>query len=152
MKPSNAALAMIRKWESLRINAYLCPVGIPTIGYGTTVYPDGQLVKMGQTCTVDQAEAFLAHAVARFGNSISNMVHVNLTQNQFDALVSFAYNVGLGNLRSSTLLRKLNAGDYEGAAGQFERWVFGTVNGKKAKLHGLVSRRNEERDLFLGRV
>lgn len=150
MEPSESALKLIRKYEGLKLKAYLCPSGIPTIGYGTTMYPDGQKVGLGQTCTVGQAEAWLVHAVERCASSISAMVHVNLTQGQMDAMVSFTYNVGINSLRNSTLLRLLNAADYDGAAAQFDRWVYGTQHGQKVKLPGLITRRHEERAMFEG--
>jgi lysozyme len=142
-----AGLSLIRQAEGLRLRAYPDPGtgGDPwTIGIGTTRYPDGRKVRRGDTCTPQQADQYLAHDLQGFERDVAAMVTVPLTSNQFSALVSFAYNVGTA-LRSSTLLRVLNAGDYAGAANQFPRWnrAAGRV------LPGLVRRRAAERDLFL---
>ena len=143
-----AGLSLIRQAEGLRLRAYPDPGtgGDPwTIGIGTTVYPDGRKVRRGDRCTPQQADEYLAHDLQGFERDVAAMVTVPLTGNQFSALVSFAYNVGASSLRSSTLLRLLNAGDYAGAANQFPRWnrAAGRV------LPGLVRRRAAERDLFL---
>jgi len=143
-----AGLSLIRQAEGLRLRAYPDPGtgGDPwTIGIGTTRYPDGRKVRRGDTCTPQQADKYLAHDLQGFERDVAAMVTVPLTGNQFSALVSFAYNVGAPALRSSTLLRLLNAGDYAGAANQFLRWnrAAGRV------FPGLVRRRAAERDLFL---
>jgi len=143
-----AGLSLIRQAEGLRLRAYPDPGtgGDPwTIGIGTTVYPDGRKVQRGDTCTPQQADEYLAHDLQGFERDVAAMVTVPLTGNQFAALVSLAYNVGAPALRSSTLLRLLNAGDYAGAANQFLRWnrAAGRV------LPGLMRRRAAERDLFL---
>lgn len=143
MHISETGLALIRQFEGLRLSAYRCPAGIPTIGYGTTAG-----VKMGDTITKERAEELLREDVKRFEAQVLRLVKVPLTQGQFDALVSFVYNLGAGNLSNSTLLRLLNAGDYKGAAAQFDRWVY--ASGKK--LSGLVKRRAAERALFEGKT
>jgi lysozyme len=147
MKTSAAGIAIIKRWEGLRLRAYLCTGKRWTIGWGTTVYPNGRRVRPGDTCTTQQAEEYLANYVAALEKRVFGMIRVPVTQNQFDALVSFAYNVGEGEkgFLGSTLLRLLNAGDYAGAAGQFRRWNI--ANGKEDK--GLINRRASERDLFL---
>ena len=147
MKTSPAGIAIIKRWEGLRLRAYLCSGKRWTIGWGATVYPNGRRVRPGDTCTTQQAEEYLAHYVAALEKRVFGMIRVPVTQNQFDALVSFAYNVGDGEkgLLKSTLLRLLNAGDYAGAAGQFRRWNI--ADGKEDK--GLNNRRASERDLFL---
>jgi lysozyme len=142
-----AGLSLIRQAEGLRLRAYPDPGtgGDPwTIGIGTTRYPDGRKVRRGDTCTLQQADEYLAHDLQGFERDVAAMVTVPLTSNQFSALVSFAYNVGPA-LRSSTLLRVLNAGNYADAANQFLRWnrAAGRV------LTGLTVRRRAERDLFL---
>lgn len=134
------ALPLIRKWEGLRLSAYLCPAGVPTIGYGTT----GPEVRIGMTWTKAQAEAALASDVTEFAREVRALVKVPVSPQQFAALVSLAYNIGTGALRKSTLLRLLNAGDYKGAGQQFDRW---NKAGGKA-LAGLTKRRAEERRLF----
>ena len=141
MHISEAGLALIRQFEGLRLSAYLCPAGIPTIGYGSTAG-----VQMGQTITAERAEELLREDVRQFEAAVSRLVKVPLNQGQHDALVSFAFNLGAKALEKSTLLRLLNAGDYSGAAAQFDRWVY--ASGKK--LSGLVKRRAAERALFEG--
>ena len=134
-------LDIIKKSEGLRLEAYLPTTNdVPTIGYGHT-----KSVKMGQCITINQAEQFLLEDVAWASDAVNRLVKVNLTQNQFDALVSFVFNVGATAFSKSTLLRLLNAGDYKGAADQFIRW--NKQAGKELK--GLTKRRQEERALFL---
>jgi len=142
MHISETGLALIRQAEGLRLSAYRCPAGIPTIGYGSTAG-----VKLGQAITAERAEQLLGEDVRQFEAAVSRLVKVPLTQGQFDALVSFAFNLGAKALGDSTLLRLLNAGDYSGAAAQFDRWVY--ASGKK--LSGLVKRRAAERALFEGK-
>lgn len=144
MQTSDAGRAMIAGFEGLRLTAYRCPAGVLTIGYGHT----GPDVKPGLVITQQQAENLLAADLARFERGVSEMcAGLSLTQGQFDALVSFAYNLGLGALAGSTLMRLLRAGDVQGAARQFDRW--NKAGGKV--LPGLVKRRAAERDLFSGR-
>ena len=149
MEISQNCLDLIKKWEGLLLNAYLDPVGIPTIGYGTTRYPNGQKVRLGDRISERDAEVYLRSECSKVATEISELIKVPVNQNQFDALVSFAYNVGTGAFQSSTLLRKLNQGDYQGAANEFSRWVNGVVNGVFQPLPGLVSRRADEKNLFL---
>lgn len=132
-------LALIKQFEGCELRAYRDPVGVLTIGYGHT----GPDVKPGMTITQDQADALLRKDVARFEKAVAGMAKV-ATDNQFDALVSFAYNLGEEALRRSTLLRKHNEGDYAGAKAEFARWV--NAGGKK--LNGLVKRRAEEAELY----
>ena len=143
MHISEAGLALIRQFEGLRLSAYRCPAGIPTIGYGSTTG-----VQMGQTITAERAEELLREDVRQFEAAVSRLVKVPLNQGQFDSLTSFAFNLGAKSLEQSTLLRLLNAGDYSGAAAQFDRWVY--ASGKK--LSGLVKRRAAERALFEGKT
>ncbi|MGK7923566.1 MAG: glycoside hydrolase family protein [Trichodesmium sp.] len=149
MEISQNCLELIKKWEGLLLNAYLDPVGIPTIGYGTTRYPNGEKVRLGERISERDAEAYLRYECSKIAREISQVIKVPLNQNQFDALVSFAYNVGTGAFQGSTLLRKLNQGDYQGAANEFSRWVNGVVNGVFQPLPGLVSRRADEKALFI---
>lgn len=139
MHTSQKGLDLIKSFEGLRLSAYKDVVGVVTIGYGTT-----SGVKMGDTITKERAEELLREDVARFEAQVLRLVKVPLTQGQHDALVSFVYNLGAGNLSNSTLLRLLNAGDYAGAAAQFDRW--NKAGGKV--LAGLVRRRAAERALF----
>lgn len=139
MNISNAGIDLIKRFEGLRLKAYLCPAGVWTIGYGTT-----KGVKAGQRITEAQAEELLRADVEKFELAVIRTVKAPLTQNQLDALVSLAYNIGNKAFGNSTLLRLLNAGDYAGAAKQFDRWTRG---GGKV-LPGLVKRRAAERALF----
>lgn len=133
---------VIKEFEGLRLEAYLCPAGVWTIGYGHT----GGDVWPGLVITKEWAEWLLEEDLKRFEANVSGYVRVDLTQDQFDALVSFTYNVGAEAFKNSTLLKKLNAGEYEEAADQFLRW-----NKSKGKvLAGLTNRRKKERALFLG--
>ncbi|MFX9712885.1 lysozyme [Acinetobacter baumannii] len=142
---SSVGLNLIKGFEGKRTVSYDDGVGVWTIGYGTIKYPNGIRVKKGDTCTEQQAEDYLRNDLAKFEAAINKLVKVPLTQNQFDALASFTYNLGETNLANSTLLKKLNKGDYQGAADQFLVW--NKAGGKVMK--GLVRRREAERALFL---
>ena len=140
MKTSLKGIALIKEYEGLRLGAYLCSAGVLTIGYGHT---GG--VKEGDLITEQKAEQLLQDDLKKFENGVLRLVRVPLAQNQFDALVSFAFNLGVGNLGKSTLLKMLNDRDYKGAAGQFIRW--NKAAGKE--LAGLTRRRLAESALFL---
>lgn len=131
---------LIKSFEGLQLKAYKCPAGILTIGYGHT----GADVKDGMQITQSQADDLLQNDVSKFEKGVNRIVTQKLTQHQFDALVSFAFNLGLGNLQTSTLLKKLNDGDYNGAADEFPKWnkAGGVV------LSGLTKRRLAEQKLF----
>lgn len=133
-------LAIIKHYEGLRLKAYLCPAGVWTIGYGST-----KRVTRGMTCTPEEAEARLL-ADVEDAEACVNRVNVELTDDQFSALVSLVFNIGPTAFGSSTLRRKLVAGDVNDAAEQFDRWVFAA--GKK--LSGLIARRASERALLEG--
>jgi GH24 family phage-related lysozyme (muramidase) len=134
-------LRLLKSFEGLRLEAYQDPVGVWTIGYGTT-----SGVRPGMVITEAEAEALLRRDLARFENAVADLVNVPVNDDQFSALVSFTYNVGEGALASSTLLRLLNQRDYSGAADQLLRW--NRAGG--AELPGLTRRRRAERALFLG--
>lgn len=141
MQTGTRGVTLIKQSEGLSLQVYKDAVGLPTIGYG-------HLIKAGEsftTITEAQAEALLKSDLKQFEVCVTNMVTVKLNQNQFDALVSFAFNLGCANLKSSTLLKKLNAGDYAGAANEFLRW--NKAGGKV--LAGLTTRRAAEKVLFL---
>ena len=154
MNASANCFRLIEGSEGCELKAYPCPSGIPTIGYGHT-----SGVRLGMTCTPAQASAWLCEDVHCAEGLVQAHVTVPLTQKQFDALVSILFNVGpgakgekdgiifLASGQSSTLLRKLNAGDYAGAAGEFPKWCHGAGG---TLLGGLVTRRARERALFLG--
>lgn len=141
MKTSEAGLALIRKFEGFRAEAYLDPVGVPTIGYGSTAG-----VKLGQTVTMAEANNLLRDDVAVAEDGINRLISVPLEQNQFDALVSWAFNVGVGAVERSTLRRRLNAGDYAAVPSELMRWT----KAGGADLPGLVRRRREECALWRG--
>ena len=140
MKISNRGIELIKKFEGLRLTAYRCMAGMLTIGYGHT-----HGVKPGDLITGRQAEKFLREDLRVAELTANTNVKTQLAQGQFDALVSFVFNVGAGNFVRSTLLRKLNAGDYDGAAAEFGRWIYAG----QTELPGLIRRRAAERDLFL---
>lgn len=142
MKTSQRGIDLIRQFEGERLSAYLCPAGIPTIGVGHT----GPDVHMGTRITAAQSEALLKQDLAKFETGVEKLVTHPITQDQFDALVSFSFNLGLGALKGSTLLKKLNAGDFQGASNEFSKWV----NAGGQRLAGLVRRRAAEQMLFRG--
>ena len=145
MSISQNGINLLSSFEGCELTAYLCPANVWTIGFGTTVYPSGMKVKKSDTCTLEQAKQLKAQDLKRFEKIVNNLVKASLTQNQFDALVSLVYNIGPSAFEKSTLLKKLNAGDYQGAADQFIVW---NKSGGKV-LQGLVDRRTKERKLFL---
>ncbi len=141
MQTSESGLDLIRKYEGLQLAAYVCPGGKLTIGYGHT----GADVTTGKKIDAEEANALLRKDVQRFEKSVNELVMVPISQGMFDALISFSFNLGAGSLKSSTLLKKLNADDREGAADEFLKW-----NKAKGKvLAGLTARRESERELFL---
>ncbi|WP_313390343.1 lysozyme [Acinetobacter sp.] len=145
MHVSPSGVDLICNFEGLRLKAYDDGVGVWTIGYGTTKYPNGIRVKKGDTCTLDQAKAYMQNDLKAFEQTVNSAVKVPVSQNQFDALVSLAYNIGSTAFKNSTLVRQLNEGNYKAAANQFNVWV--NAGGKR--MQGLVNRRAAERTLFL---
>lgn len=144
MNISINGLNLIKQFEGLKLNAYDDGVGVWTIGYGTIKYPNGVRVKKGDKITQAQADQYIANDVATFERAVNMLVNVPLNQNQFDALVSFTYNLGATNLSASTLLKKLNSKDYNGAAAEFQKW--NKAGGKV--MTGLIRRRKAEMELF----
>ena len=142
MQISLAGLAHIKGWEGFRSYVYLDSAGKPTIGYGHLIKPYESFT----TITEAEAARLLAKDVSTAENAVNAAVTVPLTQNQFDALVSFVYNVGAGAFSRSTMLKKLNQGDYFEAQKQFTRWVY--AGGKV--VPGLANRRLAESRLFAG--
>ena len=141
-----AAVALVKHFEGLYQTAYLCPAGVPTIGYGHT----GSDVRLGVTITEVQAEQLLADDLAEAAAIVDKYVRVPLPENPRGALSSFVFNLGGGAFASSTLLRLLNLGDTAGAGGQFGRWTKARVSGQLVDLPGLVARRAAEAALFSG--
>jgi len=142
MKISHEGLAIIKKFEGLELEAYQCSAGVWTIGYGHT-----KDVQQGDQWSESHAEYMLEVELEEYQSYINEYVEVALSQHQFDALVSWVYNLGPANLKSSTLLKVLNSGDYEGVPAQIKRW--NKAGGKVLK--GLVRRREAEALLFAGR-
>ena len=143
MEPSENCYNLIRSKEGLSLRAYPDPGtgGDPwTIGYGHT----GPEVHPGMTITRQEADDLLRQDAERVAAQVQNLVMAPLTQNEFDALVCFVYNVGVSNFAKSTMLRKLNQQDYDGAANEFDRWTRAAGH----VLPGLVARRQEEKELF----
>jgi lysozyme len=146
MKTGQAGIELIKRFEGFSSTPYLCPADVPTIGYGNTRRFDGSRVAMDdEPISEADGEALLAHELLSFERSVDKLITAELTQVMFDALVSFTYNLGSGNLQSSTLRMKLNRGNYEGAADEFPKWR--KAGGRV--LQGLVRRRIAERKLFL---
>ncbi|HCT5582466.1 TPA: lysozyme [Enterobacter kobei] len=145
MQTSDKGIALIKQFEGCKLTAYQDSVGVWTIGYGWTQPVDGKPIRAGMTIKQETAERLLKTGLVSYENDVSRLVKVGLTHGQFDALVSFTYNLGARSLSTSTLLRKLNAGDYAGAADEFLRW--NKAGGKV--LNGLTRRREAERALFL---
>jgi lysozyme len=148
---ARAAVDLVRLCEGLYLKAYLCPAGVPTIGYGHT-----RGVRLGQTITAAQADALLAQDLDEAAAAVDRLVKVPITPEQRGSLASFVFNVGADEdaddvaegLGDSTLLKLLNRGDYEGAAAEFGKWTKATVKGVKQDLPGLVKRRAAEAALF----
>lgn len=144
MRPSERCYSLIKQFEGCRLKAYQDSVKVWTIGYGTTYYPNGKKVQEGDRCTQDEADFYLKYHVLEFSYKVSQLVN-NIGQYQFDALVSFAYNVGLGNLRKSTLLKKVNQNPSDPSIElEFLKW--NKAGGKV--LNGLTKRRQAESDLY----
>ena len=141
MKTSEQGLDLIREHEGLRFAAYKCPGGEWTIGYGHS----GPDVYEGWKIDREEANELLEHDLKRFERAVNTLVTVSMTQGMFDALVSFSFNLGEASLKRSSLLKKLNGGDREGAANEFLKW--NKAGGKV--LAGLTARRKSERELFL---
>lgn len=150
MKTSDNGIRLIQEFEGLRLTSYLCSAGVSTIGYGATYYHDGSKVKLGQTITRDQANQMLKEHLKEFESSLIGLLNTTkVNQNQFDALVSFNYNLGPTNLAKSQLLRfvKLNPNDPKIAA-EFLKW--NRAGGEVST--GLVRRRKKEAQLYFAAV
>lgn len=140
MKTSSNGINLIKEFEGCKLSSYKCPAGVWTIGYGHT-----KNVKQGMKITNEHATNLLKDDLKTYEGYVNKYVKVKLNQNQFDALVSFTFNCGGGALKSSTLLKKINKGDYTGAANELLRW--NKASGKI--LAGLTRRRQAEKALFL---
>jgi len=141
----NKGTPIIRKFEGLKLTAYLCPANVWTVGYGSTFYENGSKVQQGDKITLDRADKLLLEMVKRFEISVKGLVKSSINDNQLGALTSFAFNVGIGALSKSTLLKKVNANpDDPTIRNEFMRW---TKAGGKV-LKGLVTRREAEANLY----
>jgi lysozyme len=152
MKLSDHGLAVIKNFEGLRLEAYRDVAGVWTIGYGSTRYHDGKSVKPGDKLASEvQADALFRNTLDQYEDAVNQHVKVTISQNQFDALVSFCYNEGTGALKESSLLIKLNEKNYAEAANHFLAWdkITDPKTGKKIVCDTLVQRRKEESRLFL---
>jgi len=141
MKISEEGKSLIKKFEGCKLEAYLCSAGVPTIAFGRT-----KNVKIGDTCTQEQADAWLEEELEEYTGYVNDAVKQTLQQNQIDAMVAWTYNLGPTNLRSSTLLRVLNEGKLQEVPQEMRKWV--KANGKT--LPGLERRRLAESMLFDG--
>ncbi len=146
MKLSQKGLDLIKKFEGFSAKPYLCSAGVPTIGYGSTYYANGVKVKMTDSPISEEwAEELLQKVVTHYERGVDSMTRDDINQNQFDALVSFAYNVGLTNYKNSTLLKRVNANPKDpDIQKQFMKWV--RAAGKVIK--GLINRRTVEANLY----
>jgi lysozyme len=151
MNISKTGIQLLKDFEGLRLNAYKCSAGVPTIGYGSCFYPDKSNVKMGDVLRdKEEAEVLLINTLKDYDIYVSKYTKsVKLTQHQFDALVCFAFNVGLGNLSKSTLLKKVLANpNDETIPLEFAKWN----RGGGVVLQGLVKRRKKEGELYFKKV
>jgi lysozyme len=141
----NKGIPTIRKFEGLRLEAYKCPAGVWSIGYGSTFYENGSKVQNGDKITLDRADRLLFDIVMKFEISVRGLVKSKINDNQLGALTSFAFNVGVTNFRKSTLLKKVNANPSDATIrNEFMRWT--RAGGKVLK--GLITRREAEADLY----
>ena len=146
MKTSQKGIDLIKGFEGFKEEPYKCSAGVWTIGYGTTFYPNGIAVsEQDPEITRGQAEQYLKAALEKFEKGVEKKVTSLLSQNQFDALVSFCYNLGLAAFSQSSMLKLINAGKFLLAAEEFVKW--NKAAGKE--VEGLTKRRKKERDLFL---
>ena len=141
----NKGIPIIRKFEGLKLKAYLCPANVWTIGYGNTFYENGSKVQEGDKITLERADKLLFFVVQKFEAEVKKLVKSDINENMLGALTSFAFNVGAGNLAKSTLLKKVNANPNDTTIrDEFMRWT--KSSGKV--LNGLVTRRKAEADLY----
>jgi lysozyme len=145
-KTASAGIELIKRFEGFRSAPYKCPAGIPTIGYGATFYPNGKKVTMtDKAITEAEATELLKSMLTKFEQYVDSYCVDSITQNQFDALVSFCYNLGPANLKASTLLKKVNANPNDPTIrAEFMKWT--KAGGRTLK--GLVTRRQAEADLY----
>ena len=145
MKINQAGIDLMHQFEGLKLEAYLCPAKITTIGWGSTFYEDGRKVKLGDKITKERADALFLAVAENFAIRVRTLLKKELTENQFSALVSFTYNVGVGALQKSTLLKKVNVNPADPTIhNEFMKW---NKTGGKV-LAGLTRRREAESKLY----
>ena len=145
MEVNKAGKDLIKRFEGCKLKAYKCPAGLWTISWGLTFYPDGTKVKEGDVITQQQAEDYFNAIVDDFAKKVDALIKSNVSENNFSALVSFAYNVGMGNFQRSTLLRKVNANPKDTTIrAEFMKWT----KANNVVLKGLVRRREAEAKLY----
>ena len=151
MIPSKRCYDLIKKFEGLFLNGYICPAGVPSIGWGTTIYPAGAKVKITDKITEADANKYLEYEVNEKAKEIEPLIKgVTLTQNQFDAIVCFAYNVGVSAFRNSTLRKLIQSNPkHSDIPAAFAMWNKARVDGKMVELKGLTKRRASEAALYL---
>lgn len=169
VRTGKPGLELIKKFESLELKPYLCPAGVPTIGYGSTYYEDGRKVTLkDEPITEKRALELLINTLSLYEKTVGTFVQSTITANQFDAIVSFCYNVGVAALKASTLLKKVNTFPHDPSIeAEFLKWAKadGSKNGKdddgdgevdekgeKMVLKGLLKRRQAEADLYFSRA
>ncbi len=149
MKLNKAGSDLIKYYEKCSLNAYVCPAGINTIGWGNTFYEDGKNVKLGEKITQQRADSLFEAVADVFSKNVTRLLTKGLNDNQFSALVSFAYNTGIGNFQKSTLLKKVNINPEDiSIRDEFVKW--NKSNGKV--LNGLTKRRKAEADLYFKNI
>jgi lysozyme len=146
MHCSEIGIELIKHFEGLRLTAYVCIGGKPTIGYGSTYYEDGSRVNLGDEITLQQANELLMNILYQLERDVNTLLHgIPVNQNQFDALVSFAFNIGIESLAQSTLLKKVKSNHNDTSITvEFGRWVLASGQ----KINGLVIRRRKEAELY----
>lgn len=146
MKLDNKGYLLITKFEGLKLKPYLCSAKVPTIGYGNTYYPNGKRVTLlDKEITKEYAFEIFKELADRFAKRVDALVTKDLTQNQFNSLVSLCYNIGTGNFASSTLLKKVNINPKDlTIRNEFLRWN----KANKIVINGLTNRRNEEANTY----
>ena len=153
MKPSKNFFSLIVTFEGLRTRAYLDSIGLPTIGIGTTIYPDGKHVRIGDRCTESQAYEYLEHDLLSRVRFLNSILPFPVNQNQFDAMLSLIYNIGVGAFKSSTAYKRIIADQFNPNIREaWMRWNKATVKGVLKEIPGLTTRRRKECDLYFKAV
>jgi lysozyme len=153
MRINQATVDLVKRWEGFRANAYLCPAGVWTVGYGTTTGAiPGLKVGPGMSVSREEADEYLRSHLAALSRRIRPAITAPVNENELGAFLSLAYNIGVGAFLGSSALRHFNAGDKAKAAAAIKLWNKATVNGKRQVLKGLVDRREDEVRLFMAQV